>query len=130
MTELIEPSLTPEATPSVSRQRKLADRLPKPKQLLWFATVAIALIVVAFVKIPAYDYGRYGLETVPRSIRQLWWAQIRGLPDVANDALLAVLFVLLVLVFVVGAAALLWFALLPSERSAEGVVDVGDSAES
>lgn len=85
------------------------------RRLIWFAVAAVALLLIAFLKIPAYDYDRFGLDITSRTTASLWWHQIQGLPDVAWYGLLAVLFAGLIVIFLAGSGALLWYCLYPGE---------------
>lgn len=85
------------------------------RRVIWFVVTAVALLLMAFLKVPAYDYDRFGLDISSQTIASLWWRQIQGLPDVAYDGLLAVLFAGLIVISLAGSGALLWYCLYPGE---------------
>lgn len=120
MSDPVDAKLARDVTQSTRPHSKLSPG----RQLIWFGLVTVALLLIAFAKVPAYDYGRGGLDPVSRTIRDLWWTQIRGLPDAAYGGLLITLFIGLILVFLVGSAAMVWYSLYPSDPpSAAPAVD-------
>ena len=106
------------------------SKLSSGRRLAWFALVAFALLLVAFLKVRAYDYDRSGLNPQSITIVRLWWVQIQGLPDVAYDGLLAFLFATLTLIFLAGCAGLLWYSLYPIEPGGEGPSETESSSGS
>ncbi|HEV2106916.1 MAG TPA: hypothetical protein VGR16_01490 [Thermomicrobiales bacterium] len=105
-------ALASEAVDAADRA-EVEDCLPPRRRFVWFLVVAIALVGVVFVKVPAYDYDRDGLRLTSRTVSELWWEQIEGLPDVAYDVLLTAGFIALIVIFLVAASIALWYALYP-----------------
>lgn len=94
--------------------------LTSRRQLVWFVVVALAVVLIAFLKVPAYDYARNGLEPVSLTIAHIWWIGLKGLPDGGHDELLAVFFSGLIVAFLAGCAALLWYCLNPAVDQRSG----------
>lgn len=88
--------------------------LPAPRQFLWFVTVAITVIGVFFVPLPAYDYDRAGLRMSWYTIAELWRVQMMAMIDAPFGGLLVTALVVLIAAFLVASAFALWYALYPA----------------
>jgi len=93
---------------------------------VWFGTVTLVALALAFAPLPAYDYDRSGLNLHPVTPLRLWWAQAVGVRDGRWDGLATAGFLALLAAFLVLTALALWVSLWPGDP-ASVAPDPGDA---
>jgi hypothetical protein len=109
-------------TASVERDE---DRGKRSRQVAWALLTGAFLVYLAVGSMPVHAFrvsilNRRIADPHTESVLRVWRVQVNRLPELGSDALLEATFLGAIVLFLVGTAAALWFALVPSEAELIG----------
>src|SRR5687768_11159057 len=104
--------------------RRMGD-IDRPYRVAaWLAVVGAMALAGFLVALPAHFYVR-GIHRVRRlDVVEVWRMQTNNLPDLGRPALIEALFIGCILVFAVGAAYMIWIAMVDVGRAPRRSLDV------